>query len=355
MGKRTPNKRDFRFLTLPTERLLRAAVSVLGSGMQSTFFALARPALGGFLDTIEVDPDGLIRIVGWSTARFEPGMAPRVLLDDETIPFLQHYWLPRPDVTKLGSTILAHPGLVLEYLVPESLAFRRFDSISVVLGKAVNCRFEGEFEFLNPHYRELFGTEQVYHRENIYGSGPPNAATNPEAFSLARDLPDPILDFGCGSGALVEQLRALGLETQGLELDTELLRRSVRPSVSSAITLYDGNFPSPFPDRSFKSVFCSEVLEHIPNYESAIRDIARLATERAIFTVPDASGIPAGFRHWVVPWHLLEGTHVNFFTQKSLCRALKPHFSRVEFGRVGARTINDGRFYVSLVAACSYR
>src|SRR5437763_15527996 len=97
-----------------------------------------------------------------------------------------------------------------------------------------------------------------------------------------------------------------------------MIRESIRPGVSSSITLYDGQFPSPLQNGSFKSVFCSEVLEHIPDYETAIREIARLATERVTFTVPNASAIPNGFRHRVVPCHLLEGTHVNFFTQTSL-------------------------------------
>ncbi|MGI8960408.1 MAG: class I SAM-dependent methyltransferase [Bryobacteraceae bacterium] len=241
---------------------------------------------------------------------------------------------------------------MLEYLVPESMASRSVQSVSVELDKDSRHRFDGPFEFVNPHYRLLFETEQVYHRENIYGCGPPNPIAQPEALELAKDLSDPILDFGCGSGALVEELERAGLKAQGLELDTPMIRESLHAANRLSVTLYDGRFPSPFPSGSFKSVFCSEVLEHIPDFESAIRDIARLATEKVIFTVPDASAIPTGFRHALVPWHLLEGTHVNFFTQTSLMRALQPHFSSIEFGRVGACRMNDSLFHVSLVAVC---
>jgi hypothetical protein len=93
-------------------------------------------------------------------------------------------------------------------------------------------------------------------------------------------------------------------------------------------------------------------LEHIPDYQSAIKDIARLSTGKVILTVPDASAIPVGFHHGAVPWHLLEGTHVNFFTQESLKRALQPHFSQIEFGRIGLARFDDSTYYVSLVAAC---
>src|SRR5205823_8419709 len=134
-----------------------------------------------------------------------------------------------------------------------------------------------------------------------------NRAVNPDTLALAKQLREPVLDFGCGSGALITELRALGTQAQGLELDTQVIRQSIRSEATPYITLYDGQFPSPFFNGSFRSVFCSEVLEHIPQFEEAIRDIARLATEKVIFTVPDASAIPLGFLHVLVPWHLLEG------------------------------------------------
>jgi SAM-dependent methyltransferase len=323
------------------------------SRMQSRSFAIARPFGAGVIDRVELDPCGILRVIGWSKTRFDSRVVPSVDLDGENIPFLQHYRLARPDVVDSASDVsIPKPGLVLEYVVPESLVFRRFESISIVLNDDARCSFKGPFEFVNPHYRGLFDAEKVYHRENIYGCGPPNKNVNPDTLALARQLSSPILDFGCGSGALVQALQALGFEAQGLELGSNMIRESLWPGVSSSITLYDGQLPSPFPSGSFKSVFCSEVLEHIPDFEAAIRDIARLATESVVFTVPDASAIPIGFRHGVVPWHLLEGTHVNFFTQTSFARALKPHFSFLEFGRLGPSQVNDTFFHVSLVATC---
>ena len=321
--------------------------------METTHFAVARPISGGFLDRIEVDPSGIIRLIGWSKKRFDIGRSPRVCLDGDAIPFLQDYRVSRPDVPPSGSNIIAdYLGLVLEYLVPEPMRCRRFASLALTLPSESALHFAGTFEFINPHYGPLFDTRQVYHREDIYGSGPPNLVVNPDTLALARQLRDPILDFGCGSGALIQQLTQLGLKAHGLELESEIIKASITAEIEPFITLYNGQFPSPFRTRSFRSVFCSEVLEHIPDYGAAIHDIARIATEKVIFTVPDASGIPAGFRHGVVPWHLLEGTHVNFFTQSSLLDALKGSFSAVEFARIGGMRLNDSVIHVSLVAAC---
>jgi len=315
-------------------------------------FPIGRPGLGGFLDILQVDPSGIIRILGWSDSLFRVEQAPGIYLEGERVPFLQHFRYHRGDAALAVSSGYTQRGLALDYLTPDHLIGR---SLTVLRLEFENgeLEFEADFHFLNPNYRELLNSPDVWRREQIYGSGPPNVAVHPEVLDLAKELKGPVLDFGCGRGALIAALQPLGVEAYGLELNSDLLRQVIPPSLKSLITLYDGAFPSPFRDAQFRSVMCSEVLEHIPDYQSAVRDIARLTSESAVFTVPDASAIPVGFRHGSVPWHLLEGTHVNFFTQQSLHNALQPHFSKIEFGRVGLSRFNDSSYFVSLAAFCS--
>lgn len=72
-----------------------------------------------------------------------------------------------------------------------------------------------------------------------------------------------------------------------------------------------------------------EVLEHVPNPDAMLREVARVASRRFLVTVPDISAIPRCASQQVVPWHLLEATHVNFFNAVSL-RALLERYFRVE-------------------------
>ncbi|MDH4067097.1 MAG: hypothetical protein OEW19_22075, partial [Acidobacteriota bacterium] len=58
-----------------------------------------------------------------------------------------------------------------------------------------------------------------------------------------------------------------------------------------------------------------------------------------------------GYRHGVVPWHLLEATHVNFFTQHSLEAALAPHAGQIEMARIGAVRCGSLFYYTSLAAS----
>jgi len=71
---------------------------------------------------------------------------------------------------------------------------------------------------IQPHYQHLFDEQRVLHREDIYGYGPPTPETDAHVLGLARCLPGPVLDFGCGSGALVRALLAAGVEAEGIEL-----------------------------------------------------------------------------------------------------------------------------------------
>ena len=258
----------------------------------------------------------------------------------------------RPDVSATSGSLCSQTGLGLDYLVPLSLIGRDCKIITLQLATCEVMNFEVHTRFLNPDYRSLLYSSEVIHREHIYGSGLPNLETHPHIVELARHLKGPVLDFGCGRGALIAKLQSAGIEVYGLEMGSDVIRQAIPAGRAQLITLYDGSFPTPFPDGRFRSVVCSEVLEHIPDYQAALRDIVRIVSEKVLFTVPNASAIPIGFRHGSVPWHLMESTHVNFFTQESLEHALRPYFSQIEFGRIGLARFNDSEYYVSLVAVC---
>lgn len=122
-------------------------------------------------------------------------------------------------------------------------------------------------------------------------------------FSAAVKLLEPrrkqrILDAGCSWGALLFELsRSGGLESFeliGVDLSVGALRdarrvaRSLRTGAFHALAA-DIRF-LPFAENSFDSVICADVLEHIENDRSAIRDLRRTLRSdgRLILTVPNA-------------------------------------------------------------------
>jgi ubiquinone/menaquinone biosynthesis C-methylase UbiE len=182
--------------------------------------------------------------------------------------------------------------------------------------------------------------------------GPPPDTVLPEVLDIASSLPAPVLDFGCGSGALVSALRVRGKESVGLELSSNPFLASLLPEVKPHVILYDGSLPLPFADGRFQSAIAVEVLEHIADYEAIVAELARVTVNQVVLTVPDISAIPMGFNQRVVPWHLLEATHINFFTQPALEALLHRHFPHVDMYRIGPTVVNGAKWFCSLIAVC---
>lgn len=331
-------------------RLPGAAKRVNPMPEPQTIYPVGRGFASGYLDNLQIDGAGLLRLRGWCREIVALERFPAITVDGTSARLLQHFRFSRPDVPLTPQSTVAQSGIGWDFLIADYAAKEVHRVELEIPGDSLV--FETTIQFRYPDYGPLFDEWNVHGREHIYGSGPPNKVVHPDVLQLARRLAGPVLDFGCGQGILIGELLNAGIEAQGIELDSPVIRAAIPGELSSRITLYDGTFPTSFADGTFRSVICSEVLEHIPDYRTAVAEIARLATEAAVFTVPDAAAIPIGHRHGVVPWHLMESTHVNFFNQRSLAALLEPHFSRIEFGRAGLAVVNDSFFYVSLTATC---
>ncbi|HVF71415.1 MAG TPA: class I SAM-dependent methyltransferase [Chthoniobacterales bacterium] len=197
--------------------------------------------------------------------------------------------------------------------------------------------------------------ETLLRRENIYGSGPPLEQPGLEVAGLiGAHLPDgaSVVDVGCGAGAYGPALRAAGHEWLGLESNShccqilerrELPFRRVDPRVSHL----------PCSDAEWDAAICIEVLEHIEDARAFVAEIARIIRGRALFSVPNLEILPYLHDWGVVPWHLLEADHRNFFTRASLRVLLARSFRTVEifsYGEHQLRTREGIPLHVHLFA-----
>jgi SAM-dependent methyltransferase len=197
--------------------------------------------------------------------------------------------------------------------------------------------------------------ETLLHRENIYGSGPPIEDAGAEVSDLLHAyLPEraSVVDVGCGAGAYGPPLIAAGHEWLGLEANAhccEILERRRLPF--RRVDLAAAQLPCA--DAEYDCAICIEVVEHTKDPAAFVTEIARIIRGRALFSVPNLELLPYLHDWRVVPWHLLEGDHKNFFTRASLRHLLSRSFSRVEifpYGEHPLRTRDVVPLYVHLFA-----
>lgn len=333
--------------TLPnwlTERVVRLGRSWLRRPVEPPPLVIASDIGVGHVDSARVHGDRVLSVVGWARDLDAFRSAVSVQVGGERLRVAHAFRVFRPDVPGPAADASGFMGAIVEWVLPEAggeaiieAHGRRLAALPVPPGPA-------------PAYPTLRDGAAIWHRDQIYGSGPPVHEVLHESLALALTLPEPVLDFGCGGGALVRALRAHGREAYGLELDHPRIHQHLLPEVRPFVILYDGTGPAPFPRGHFAAVACCEVLEHLPDPASAVDELARLARQAILVTVPDLSAVPRGFRHGVVPWHLLESTHVNFFTQQALEALLAPYARRLDIARVGEVRCGPLSFHTSIAA-----
>jgi 2-polyprenyl-3-methyl-5-hydroxy-6-metoxy-1,4-benzoquinol methylase len=306
----------------------------------------------GWFDRLQVEHSGMVRLDGWHSSRNLSDISlPELRVEGEHIPLQHCYHTYRPDVAAALRSDFDYHGFGCLYALPEQYWNKSVVLTLVYAGRTI-LTVRDTFQVIAPHYGALLNTTQVLHREHIYSFGPPVKAVGPEIAAITQNLQGSTLDFGCGIGVLVSRLRERGIDAHGIEIDREGIRANLPPDIAPFITLYNGELPLPYSDNSFTNATAIDVIEHVPNYEAVLAELARVVSGTFIISVPDMSAIPLNHHNGVVPWHLLEGTHVNFFTQSSLERVLKQYFRTVETARICPVIINNSMWYCNLLSVC---
>jgi len=106
-----------------------------------------------------------------------------------------------------------------------------------------------------------------------------------------------ILDAGCGAGVLAERLRKLDRDVTCLDIKTEFVRNARRMGFTAI--KHDLTKRLPFKDKEFDLAICQEVLEHLPNPGTALKELFRVA-KNVIYTLPKMH--PDEWHLWMVDY-----------------------------------------------------
>ncbi len=113
--------------------------------------------------------------------------------------------------------------------------------------------------------------------------------TNPGLLKHIREIcrGDRFLEIGCAGGAFLSAARDFGFTVQGVEL-SESASRTAREEFG--LTVFTGSLAEArFSDGSFDVIFMGDVLEHLPDPVSTLREVHRLLAPRGALVI----GVPS--------------------------------------------------------------
>jgi 2-polyprenyl-3-methyl-5-hydroxy-6-metoxy-1,4-benzoquinol methylase len=138
---------------------------------------------------------------------------------------------------------------------------------------------------------------------------------------------DVVLDAGCGLGrhlrhlARMPELKIFGIDKNTWALTETAKSVAAMPDAQSKDYLFSiaDITKLPFADSSFDCVICSEVMEHIPDHEKALKELDRILKPQGTLAV----SVPRFFTEricWFISWeyHNEEGGHIRIYKKKQL-------------------------------------
>ncbi len=124
-----------------------------------------------------------------------------------------------------------------------------------------------------------------------------------------------VLDFGCGSGILVDELAKQGYQAYGLDASEEAIKFGALQGISNLEVIDSHEIQHP--DDTFDAVFALDVLEHLEDERWALDEIRRVLKPGGVAIIM----VPAYMFLWGVQDEVAH--HYRRYTRSSLLKKIR--------------------------------
>lgn len=165
-----------------------------------------------------------------------------------------------------------------------------------------------------------------------------------------------ILDLGCGRGELVGQLRCLGFDAYGVDIDARFIKagdilNKKKNTFFPILSVSNSNGKTLFEDNFFDIVISNQVLEHVSNIDNIAQEMSRfLKTSGVVFNL-----FPARFRifephyrlpfvHWL-PKSNIRRIMISLFIRIVMASRFFPNYTLAERTEIVYKFSVEDAFY----------
>ena len=92
------------------------------------------------------------------------------------------------------------------------------------------------------------------------------------------------IDIGCAQGHYLKSAKESCTDVFGLEYEMKSIAQT--ENFRAYILVNADAQKTPFKTNSFDFVLCSEVLEHVPDWETALKELKRISRKKIMITIP---------------------------------------------------------------------
>ncbi len=133
-----------------------------------------------------------------------------------------------------------------------------------------------------------------------------------------------VLDVGCGTGAVSHSLAASGAMVTGIDVNGQNIRLARKKFQHQNLEFIEGDITQRLPDRPFRTIVLSNVLEHIERRKRLLQALLKTYhPKRMLIRVPMVN------RDWSVPFkkelglpYFSDPTHHTEYTEESFEREM---------------------------------
>ena len=166
---------------------------------------------------------------------------------------------------------------------------------------------------VGPVWRAVFSPLALLH------PGGPEELDSAAMYLRAPAKPSRVLDVGCGSGVLLERMKSLGWQVEGVEVDPG----GVAAGRARGVTVHQGQLADAmFPGNHFDAVHSAHVIEHVHDPVALLRECFRILKPGGKLVILTPNTASYGHKHFGRAWLNLDPPrHLILFNKLTLRKA----------------------------------